>query len=189
MLRRHRCRAVADPQGRWRRARQRAGQGSVEQAGRPRRMEHRHVAALQHRGRDDRVRDCDRGGRLAGRLNSAGDRGAKAPGTVVARPPRGRLFRGRRRAAARGAMGSASGIPQHLVDPGVRGTARARCDAAPTPGRRRVPRDPTRAGAGRLPSAASPSPHGRGLTAPGGAGQRVGNRAAAGRRPGPRTDT
>ena len=98
--------AAADPQNRRQRGRQRPGQGSVQQAGRARRVEHRHVAAAQHRGRDDRVRDRDRGGRLARRPNPPGDRDPKVPGPVIARKPRGRLLRGRRRAAARRAVGS-----------------------------------------------------------------------------------
>ena len=74
VLRADRSGAAVDPQNRRRRGRQRPGQGSIEQAGRARRVEHRHVAAVQHRGRDDRVRDRDRGGRLACRPNPTGHR-------------------------------------------------------------------------------------------------------------------
>ena len=136
VLRPDRSGAAADPQNRRQRGRQRPGQGSVEQAGRARRVEHRHVAAVQHRGRDDRVRDRDRGGRLARRPNPPGHRDPKGHGPVVAREPRGRLLRGRRRAAARGALGSDTGVPEYLVDPGVRRPARARRHDAPTRDRR-----------------------------------------------------
>ena len=53
---------------------------------------------------------------------------------------RGRLPRGRRRAGARGAVGSDPGLAEHLVDPRVRRAARARGHDAATRDRDRVPR-------------------------------------------------
>ena len=59
--------APADPQSRRRRGRRWPGQGSVQQTGRARRLEHRDVAAVRPRGRADRVRAGDRGDRVARR--------------------------------------------------------------------------------------------------------------------------
>ena len=148
VLRSDRSRAAADPQSRWQCGRQRPGQSSVEQAGGARCLEHRHVAAVRARCRVDRVRDRDRRGRLARRPNPPGHRSAEAAGAVVARKSRGRLLGGRRRAVAARSVGSDTGIPEYLVDPGVRLAARVRRHVAATRDRARVPRHRARPSAG-----------------------------------------
>ena len=155
VLRADRSGAVADPQSRRRRGRQRPGQDPVEQTGGASGVEHRHLAAARHRCRDDRLRDRDRRLRVARRPDPPGDRDTKGPGSDVARQSRGRLLHRRRRAAAARADRSNTGIPEYRLDPAVRRAARVRRHDAPTPDRTRVRGNPARPSAARLPRPAS----------------------------------
>ena len=94
---------------------------------------------------------------MARRPDAPRDRDPQGPGAVVARQSRGRLPRGRRRAGARGAVGSDPGLAEHLVDPRVRRPARARGHDAATRDRDRVPRHRARPSPTRLQRAASPA--------------------------------
>ena len=109
-----------------------------------------------------------------------GHRDPKGPGAIIARQSRGRLLDRRRPVGAARADRSDTGIPEHRLGAFVRRAARVRRHDAPTPDRTRVPWNPARPIATRLPRAPSRSPRTQDSTLASTPGDRRGSRRSTG---------